>query len=274
MRLTTVVVDGGTRAARLDGDELVLLPAPDVGTLLGEEGWTWLAAAPAPDRIAHDGAELGLLLPRPDKIICVGLNYASHIREMGRDTPRYPTLFAKYRGALTAPHAPIAVPRVSDQLDWEAELGVVIGRPTRAVPPDQALEHVAGYTVCNDVTVRDYQHRTREFLAGKTFEATSPVGPVLVTPDELPYGGLGLAISCAVDGVRMQQSNTADLRFTPADLIAYVSDIITLLPGDIIMTGTPGGVGAGREPKVWLRPGQTMTTSIAGIGTLRNTITA
>jgi acylpyruvate hydrolase len=274
MRLTTVVVDGATRAARVEHDDLILLPAPDVGALLGLPDWHSLAAAgDRAERIPLRGTELGLLCPWPDKIVCVGLNYLSHIREMGRDVPEYPTLFAKYSGALLAPHAPIAVPPVSDQLDWEAELGVVIGRRARYVRADEALDYVAGYTVGNDITVRDYQHRTREFLSGKTFEATTPVGPVLVTPDELPAGGLGLDIRCTVDGETMQSSNTADLLFTPAHLIAYLSEILTLLPGDIILTGTPGGVGAGRDPKVWLRPGQVLTTEIDGIGALRNEIT-
>ena len=275
MRLTTVVVDGSTRAARVEAAELVLLPAPDVGALLRRPDWPTLASASTGGpRIPADGAHLGLLCPQPDKVVCVGLNYLSHIEEMGRPVPTYPTLFAKYSGALLAPHAPIGVPPVSDQLDWEAELVVAIGRPARHVTPSRALEHVAGYTVGNDITVRDFQHRTREFLSGKTFEATTPIGPVLVTPDELPEGGLGLDIGCAVDGELRQTSNTSDLLFTPADLIAYISDIITLLPGDLIMTGTPGGVGAGRDPRVWLRPGQVLTTQIDGIGVLHNLITS
>ena len=273
MRLTTVVVDGSTQAARVEQDELVLLPASDVGALLHQESWHSVASTTDGARIPASGAELGLLCAEPNKVVCIGLNYLSHIREMGRDEPKYPTLFAKYSGALLAPHAPIAVPPVSDQLDWEAELVVVIGRRARRVPASQALEYVAGYTVGNDITVRDYQHRTREFLSGKTFEATTPIGPVLVTPDELPAGGLGLDILCTVDGETRQSSNTSDLLFTPADLIAYLSEIITLLPGDMIMTGTPGGVGAGRDPKVWLRPGQLLTTQIEGIGALHNQIT-
>ena len=135
-----------------------------------------------------------------------------------------------------------------------------------------ALKYVAGYTVVNDVTVRDWQHRTREFLSGKTFEATTPVGPALVTPDELPAGASGLAISCAVDGHTMQKSNTADLLFDVADIIAYVSTIITLLPGDLIATGTPGGVGAGRDPRNFLQPGQELVTAVEGIGELRNVV--
>ncbi|MPY43833.1 fumarylacetoacetate hydrolase family protein, partial [Streptomyces phyllanthi] len=183
-----------------------------------------------------------------------------------------PTLFAKYDGSLIGAHDQIHMPPVSDDLDWEAELAVVVGRPGRHVPREKALAHVAGYTVANDVTVRDWQHRTREFLSGKTFEATTPVGPVLVTPDELPPGASGLDISCSVDGHTMQKSNTADLLFDVADTIAYISTVITLLPGDLILTGTPGGVGAGRDPKVFLRPGQELVTAVEGIGELRNTV--
>ncbi len=275
MRLTTILIDGSPRAARVEPEELVLLPAPDVGALLRQRDWAAVASwSNGETRIPTERAQLGLLCPQPDKVVCVGLNYLSHIEEMGRPAPTYPTLFAKYSGALLAPHAPIAVPPVSDQLDWEAELVVVVGRQARHVPASRALEYVAGYTVGNDVTVRDYQHRTREFLSGKTFEATTPIGPVLVTPDELPEGGLGLDIRCTVDGELRQSANTSDLLFTPADLIAYVSEIITLLPGDLIMTGTPGGVGAGRDPQVWLRPGQVLTTQIDGIGSLRNHITS
>jgi acylpyruvate hydrolase len=272
MRLSTVRIGGRTAAARHDGDSLVLLPHRDVGALLAEDDWSALAAAATGERIPLAGASLAPVVPHPNKIICLGLNYATHIAEMGRVTPAYPTLFAKYDGALIGAHDPILSPAVSDQVDWEAELGVVVGRPGRHVPRERALDHVAGYTVVNDVTVRDWQHRTREFLSGKTFEATTPVGPALVTADELPAGGAGLAISCAVDGHIMQKSTTADLLFDVADIIAYVSQIITLVPGDLICTGTPGGVGAGRNPDVFLRPGQELVTTVEGIGELRNVV--
>ncbi|MER5836385.1 fumarylacetoacetate hydrolase family protein [Streptomyces sp. NPDC002130] len=275
MRLSTVRVahDRGTAAARQDGDELVLLPFSDVGALLAAgDDWSQRAAAADGERLPLAEVSLAPLVPHPNKIICLGLNYATHIKEMGRPTPAHPTLFAKYDGALIGAHDDIHMPPVSDELDWEAELGVVIGRPGRHVPREKALEHVAGYTVANDVTVRDWQHRTREFLSGKTFEATTPVGPALVTSDELPLGASGLDISCSVDGHTMQKSNTADLLFDVADTIAYVSTIITLLPGDLILTGTPGGVGAGRDPKVFLRPGQELVTAVEGIGELRNTV--
>jgi acylpyruvate hydrolase len=276
MRLSTVRLPaGGTAAARYDGDDLVLLQYDDVGTLLasGKDWMEWAAKADG-DRLPLAGASLAPVVPHPNKIVCLGLNYASHIAEMGRPTPQYPTLFAKYDGSLIGANDIILAPAVSDQLDWEAELGVVIGRPARHVVPADALAHVAGYTVVNDITVRDWQHRTREFLAGKTFESTTPLGPALVTPDELPAGASGLDINCEVDGVVMQHSTTADLLFSVAHIIAYVSTIITLLPGDLIATGTPGGVGAGREPQVFLAPGQQVVTRIEGIGELRNTVTA
>ncbi|MET7568448.1 fumarylacetoacetate hydrolase family protein [Streptomyces sp. NPDC005492] len=273
MRLSTVrVADGRTTAARQEGDELVLLPFCDLGALLAADDWRDRAATTDGERLPLAGTSLAPLVPHPNKIVCLGLNYATHIREMGRATPEHPTLFAKFDGSLIGAHDDIHMPPVSEDLDWEAELGVVVGRGGRCVPRERALEHVAGYTVANDVTVRDWQHRTREFLSGKTFEATTPVGPVLVTADELPPGASGLTITCAVDGHTMQKSNTADLLFDVADIIAYVSTIITLLPGDLILTGTPGGVGAGRDPKVFLRPGQELVTTVEGIGELRNTV--
>ncbi|MDH6604570.1 acylpyruvate hydrolase [Streptomyces sp. SAI-208] len=275
MRLSTVRItdDRATSAARQEGDELVLLPYADVGALIAAgDDWHERAASADGERLPLAGASLAPLVPHPNKIVCLGLNYATHIKEMGRPTPAHPTLFAKYDGSLIGAHDDIHTPPVSDDLDWEAELAVVVGRPGRHVPREKALEYVAGYTVANDVTVRDWQHRTREFLSGKTFEATTPVGPALVTVDELPPGASGLDISCTVDGHTMQKSNTADLLFDVAETIAYISTIITLLPGDLILTGTPGGVGAGRDPKVFLRPGQELITTVEGIGELRNTV--
>lgn len=279
MRLSTVRLpapdsDGLiTAAARHEADELVLLPYPDVGVLLaGGEDWQHRAAAADGERLPLEGAALAPVVPHPNKIVCLGLNYATHIKEMGRPTPTHPTLFAKYDGSLVGAHDDVHMPTVSDDLDWEAELGVVIGRRARHVTRDEALAYVGGYTVVNDVTVRDWQHRTREFLSGKTFEATTPVGPSLVTPDELPPGGSGLVVGCSVDGHTMQKSNTSDLLFDVAAIIAYISTIITLLPGDLIATGTPGGVGAGRDPKVFLRPGQQLVTFIEGVGELCNTV--
>lgn len=275
MRLSTVrVASERTAAARQDGsDHLVLLPYPDVGSLLASGvDWAERAANSDGERVRASDVSFAPVVPHPNKIVCLGLNYASHINEMGRPTPMHPTLFAKYDAALIGAYDDVHMPAVSDDVDWEAELAVVIGRPGRNVDRTDALAYVGGYTVLNDVTIRDWQHRTREFLSGKTFEATTPVGPALVTPDELPAGASGLAIACLVDGETMQSSNTADLLFDVAHIVSYVSTIITLLPGDLIATGTPGGVGAGRDPKVFLRPGQELVTVIEGIGELRNGI--
>ncbi|MDN3055071.1 fumarylacetoacetate hydrolase family protein [Streptomyces sp. SRF1] len=267
MRLATLRTAEGTRAARRDGESYVLLPHSDVSGLLNS-GENWLEAAAAADgeRLADAEADFAPVVPHPNKIICLGLNYATHIREMGRDTPRYPTLFAKYDGSLIGAHDPITLPKVSDTVDWEAELAFVIGRAARHVSKSDALGYVAGYSVANDVTVREYQRRTREFLAGKTFEGTTPIGPELVTADEFGGKEPDLEIRCEVDGEVMQHSRTSDLLFGIADIVAYVSGIITLLPGDVICTGTPGGVGDGRDPKVYLKEGQTLRTVIEGLG--------
>jgi acylpyruvate hydrolase len=270
MRLTTVRTSTGTRAGRVEGSSIVLLPWSDLSELLAQPDWQELARADG-ETIEGAGATLATLLPSPDKIICVGLNYTSHIAEMGRQRPAHPTLFAKYRGALIGPTDDVHLPAASAAMDWEVELGVVIGRATRSVSEAEALDHIAGYCIVNDVTARDWQRRTTQFLAGKTFESTTPVGPVLVTPDELPSpDGLGLRVRCEVDGEVMQDGNTADLCFTPAAIVAYVSEIITLLPGDLIATGTPGGVGDGRNPPVYLRPEAVMRTSVEGIGEMVN----
>ncbi|WP_030841949.1 fumarylacetoacetate hydrolase family protein [Streptomyces hygroscopicus] len=267
MRLATLRTAEGTRAARRDGESYVLLPHSDVSGLLNS-GENWLEAAAAADgeRLADTEADFAPVVPHPNKIICLGLNYATHIKEMGRDTPRYPTLFAKYDGSLIGAHDPITLPKVSDTVDWEAELAFVIGRAARHVPKSDALGYVAGYSVANDVTVREYQRRTREFLAGKTFEGTTPIGPELVTADEFGGKEPDLEIRCEVDGEVMQHSRTSDLLFGIADIVVYVSGIITLLPGDVICTGTPGGVGDGRDPKVYLKEGQTLRTVVEGLG--------
>jgi len=266
MRLVTIRTSNGTRAARLDGDRVIELDAPDVGSLLSDPDWARVAAAGGGAGRDLADADLATLVPTPSKIICLGLNYASHIKEMGRELPEYPTLFAKFPGTLIGARDPIVLPRVSEQVDWEVELGVVVGRRARHVRGDEAAAAIAGYTVVNDVSVRDYQSHTNQFLAGKIFEHTTPVGPALVTLDELPGGGIDLAVRCEVDGQVMQDSRTSDLLFSPAEIISYVSDIITLEPGDLIASGTPAGVGAARTPQVWLRPGQVVRTVVESVG--------
>ncbi|MFH8467025.1 fumarylacetoacetate hydrolase family protein [Streptomyces sp. NPDC017991] len=271
MRLATLRTSDGTRAARRDGDSYVVLPHANVGELLNSgDDWARTGATAGSERVDAAEAVFAPVVPHPNKIICLGLNYATHIEEMGRDTPRHPTLFAKYDGSLIGAGDQVILPTVSDTVDWEAELAFVIGRAARHVPKAEALDSVAGYTVANDVTVREYQRRTREFLAGKTFEATTPLGPELVTTDEFGGKEPDLGIRCEVDGEVMQASRTSDLLFGIADIVAYVSDIITLLPGDVILSGTPGGVGDGRDPKVYLQEGQILRTVIEGLGETRN----
>lgn len=254
-------------AGRIEGDEIVLLDHADVGDLLrvGAE-------------LGRGGRSIGLaeanfapLVTHPDKIICVGVNYADHIAEMGRQPLTAPTYFAKYRRALIGADDPIALPPVdvSTSVDWEAELCIVIGKPVRHATRDEALAAIAGYTILNDVSVRDWQRRTSQFLAGKTFEGTTPVGPWMVTSDELGDGS-GLAISSQVDGVTKQKSNTSELAFNVIDIVCDLSKVMTLDPGDIIATGTPGGVGAARTPPEWLADGSVVSCSIEGIGTLEN----
>jgi acylpyruvate hydrolase len=273
VKLATIRTSSGTRAVRLDDDVAVEIDAPDVGTLLADAGWRARAERAAGPQ--HDIATLDYapLVPRPEKTICVGLNYRKHILEMGRELPEYPTLFAKYPSALIGARDDIVLPRVSSQVDWEVELGVVIGGPARHVSLEDAPRMIAGYTIVNDVSVRDFQNRTLQWLQGKTFESTTPVGPVLVTPDEVD-DARALEVTCEVDGEQMQKASTADLVFGPAALIAYMSDIFTLVPGDVIATGTPGGVGHARTPPRYLADGSAVVTRIEGIGECRNTCRA
>ena len=271
MRLATIRTAAGTRAVRIDGERAVETGHRDLGALLGETNWREQAAAAhgaSHDRQALDYAPV---VPRPGKIICVGVNYAAHIAEMGRDTPPYPTLFAKYAEALIGAYDDIVLPSASEAVDWEAELAVVIGAPARHVDESAAELAIAGYTILNDVTARDWQYRTLQWLQGKTFEATTPIGPELVTADE---AGSGLDLRCEVDGEVVQTANTGDLVFGATATIAYVSTILTLQPGDVIALGTPGGVGHARKPPRYLQPGQTLTTSIAGVVQCRNACVA
>src|ERR1700759_3331368 len=262
MRFATIRTDDGTTtAARLDGDVLIPLDAADVGELLarGGEGPGLARAGAEPVPVAE--ADFAPVVPRPGKIICVGLNYRSHILETGRELPQYPTLFAKFAETLTGPHDDIAIPSVSERVDWEVELGVVIGRDVYRASPEEARGAIAGYTVINDVSMRDWQRRTLQWLAGKMFQHSPPAGPYLVTPDEVGDAA-DLEVRCEVDGTVMQQGRTSDLLFGVAEVAAYASQIVTLRPGDLIATGTPDGVGAARKPPVFLKPGNVLRTSI------------
>lgn len=271
MKLATLRTANGSRAVRVDGDSLVEIDYPDVDSLLADPGWRpWAAAANGP-RHPVASADLAPVISQPAKIFCVGLNYRSHILEMGRDLPEHPTLFAKFADALIGPTDPIELDPSSEAVDWEAELAVVIGSPIRRASAAEAEQAIAGFAVLNDVTMRDWQYRTLQWLQGKTFDATTPFGPYLVTPDELPGGTRpALALECAVNGEQVQVADTSDLVFDPVALIQYISRITTLRPGDVIATGTPGGVGHAREPKRYLTDGAVLTTAIEGLGAQHN----
>lgn len=270
MRLATFRLAERTFAGRRDGTDVVELPAADVGALLANPDWRAIAAGSGP---RHDAAGLSHapVVPQPGKIWCVGLNYRNHILEMGRELPTHPTLFAKFAEALIGANDPIMLAPESDAVDWEGELCIVIGTAVRRADEEQAAAAIAGFTVMNDVTMRDWQYRSPMWLQGKTFEATTPLGPELVTPDELP-GGVRPALDLEVrlDGEVMQKANTADLVFDPITLVRYISTITTLKPGDVIATGTPGGVGHARNPQRYLSAGQRLVTSISDLGVLEN----
>jgi acylpyruvate hydrolase len=263
MRLATIRTEGGTTAAQLDGDVLVPLDAADVGEVLAAGGLGRPRAGAAPVPAAE--ADFAPVVPRPGKIICVGLNYRAHILETGRDLPQYPTLFAKFADTLTGARDDLVLPSVSEKVDWEVELGVIIGRPVYRATAAEAEAAIAGYTVVNDVSMRDWQRRTLQWLQGKMFERSTPAGPYLVTSDEVGSAP-DLEVRCEVDGVVMQQSRTSDLLFGAAEIVAYASQAITLRPGDLIATGTPGGVGNARTPPVYLQPGNVLRTWIEGLG--------
>jgi len=274
MRLATLrLPDGRTTAVRVDGDQLIDLGTTDVGELLAQPDWRTRAASADGERHPAAGADLATLVPRPSKVVCVGLNYRNHIQEMGRDLPEHPTLFSKFADCLIGPADDIPLPPETAAFDWEAELVVVIGTPVRRATGALAEAAIAGFTVLNDITCRDWQFRTREWLQGKNWDSSTPVGPHLVTPDELP-GGVrpALPIRLEIDGAVMQSDSTGDLLFDPVALVSYVSTMVRLNPGDLIATGTPGGVGHARRPEVYLHAGQTVVTEIEGIGRLVNTV--
>ena len=270
MKLATIRTAPGNRAVRVDDDCAVETGHTDVGALLRMADWR--EAAATADGPCHklDGLDFAPLVPHPEKVICVGLNYLGHIAETGRPRPEFPTLFTKFARTLIGANDPIHLPLDDEsvQADWEAELGLVIGSEARRASHDQALAAIAGYTVVNDVSVRDFQNRTTQFLPGKAWEATTPVGPYLVVSE--PGRPAHFPISCEVDGETMQASDTSELCFGPVELVMYISTFITLVPGDLIATGTPGGVGVARTPQVFLTRGQEVVTRIGGIGECRN----
>ncbi|MFJ4654296.1 fumarylacetoacetate hydrolase family protein [Nocardia sp. NPDC088792] len=272
MRLRTVLRDDhGSRAEVRDDGQWYATTAPDVGALLSDRNWRSVrpltGEQPPPGRSAP-------VVTAPAKIVCCGHNYRAHIAEMGRSAPEFPTLFAKFADTLTAWDADIVLPGPAEEVlfDWEAELAIVVGATLRRADRDTARAAIAGYTVANDFSVRGWQRRTSQWLQGKAFDATTPLGPDLVTPDEADPAD-GLRIVCRVNGTEEQTGVTDDLVFDPATLLSYISAFTVLRPGDVVLTGTPGGVGIAADPPRYLRAGDVVETEIEGIGLLRNRIT-
>ena len=270
MRLVTYRSERGDRAGVLRG-EMVVDAGPSVRALLAAND-----VACAVDETAGDErplAEVELLppVPDPEKIVCIGLNYRPHAEEAGIDPPESPTFFGKYRNALAAPGAEVPLPESSAKVDFEAEVAIVIGRPAQAVGVGAALGHVAGYTLLNDLSARDLQFATPQWMPGKVFDGSAPMGPALVTPDEAgPHDAIEIALD--LNGERMQEESTRELIFGVPELVAHLSGLMTLRPGDVIATGTPAGVGSTRQPRVWLQPGDRIEISSPTLGRLETTI--
>ena len=278
MRIARVSKDGILGLAAKTGesvrvvfdDALADLDAQIASGTLAEAG----ARAAAGDAVEESALTFLPPVARPSKIVCLGLNYRDHAEESGLGIPEFPVLFARFASSLIGHRAPIVLPKVSTQLDWEAELVVVLAKGGKNIAKGDALAHVAGYSVFNDASIRDYQMKTPQWTAGKNFDDTGAFGPWLVTPDELPAGASGLKIECRVDGAVMQSSNTANLIFDVATTIELLSTFMTLEAGDVLVMGTPGGVGVARNPQVWMKAGQTCEVEIEGVGLLVNPIVA
>jgi len=280
VRLISYRSGRGERAGVLAGDLVVDAgdalgdgEARSVRGLLAADELPGLAAAVA-GAAGVPVAEVELLppVPDPEKIVCIGLNYRDHAAEGRQEPPPVPTFFAKFRNALAADRATVALPAASRKVDYEAEIAFVVGRTAKQVAAADAIDHIAGYTLLNDLSARDLQFQTPQWLPGKVFDGSAPCGPALVTTDEVPAGPGSLGIALDLNGERMQEATTADLIFPIPDLLAHLSTLMTLVPGDIVSTGTPAGVGGAREPRVWLRPGDELVVSSPELGELRTTI--
>ncbi len=274
MRLLVGTIDGSTSVFAVQGDSAANLTAvmPDVGHDLAA-----LVADPALMEQARAVSASGTIpvaditpqlpIDRPPTIICLGLNYTDHIKEGGYDIPEYPALFMRGRNSIMAAGQPLVRPTLSDKLDYEAELMVIIGKGGRHIPEEDALDHVFGYTVFNDGSVRDYQRKTHQWTPGKNFDNTGAIGPYVVTPDELPEGASGLKIESRVGSEILQSSNTGNMIWPAKTAISIISGYTTLQPGDHIALGTPPGVGHAKKPKPrWLKPGEVVDIEIEGIG--------
>jgi len=277
MRLVTYESERGPRAGVLRGEGVV-----DAWDAIGGDGSSvreLLLGGRLSDLEEADGedalpaAEASLLppVPDPEKILCIGLNYRAHAEETKQSIPDVPTVFAKFRNALAAPGATVALPKASEKVDYEAEVCIVIGRRLKEVGPEEGLAGIAGYTLMNDLSARDLQLATTQWISGKSFDGAAPCGPALVTPDEAgPHDQIEFSLN--LNGEEMQRSATSDLIFKAPELVAHISNLMTLEPGDLISTGTPSGVGIARQPSVWLKPGDVVEISAPRLGLLRTQI--
>lgn len=282
MRFITYTQAGQQRLGVVTGNEVIDLNqaqpqiSADLRTALraGQDlaGAAKAAIASNAKRVPLSSVTLAPVLPEPGKIVCLGLNYYDHAKEGGREKPVYPWFFLRCASSLLAPNAKALRPKVSERLDWEAELAVVIGKTVKHCTLDNALDAVFGYSVFNDISVRDYQKKTPQWSIGKNFDRTGPFGPALVTADELPAGATDLRIQARLNGQVMQDANTRDMIWGVAETITLLTECMTLEPGDVIVMGTPAGVGQARTPPVWMKHGDVVEIEIENIGLLRNTI--
>ncbi len=277
MKFVSFRQGGRSRLGALEGDKLFGSDAhtPDLTTLLGEgtsamqEAYATLAAGQE-----IDATQIEYLPPFafPEKIVCVGLNYKDHATESGFQPPSYPALFGRFPSSLIGHQSPIVRPDVSDQLDYEGELVAIIGAGGRNIPVERALEHVAGYSLFNDASIRDYQFKSAQWMIGKNFDSTGAFGPSFVTADELPAGAKGLRLQTRLNGTVLQDADTNDMIFDIATLVSMLSDAMLLKPGDVVVAGTPSGIGLARDPKIFMKPGDICEVEIEGVGLLRNPV--
>lgn len=268
MRIVTFRLDGQVQHGVRTGDRIRVYADAASAVDLANRA----ASLSAGDEVALSSVELLSPVPNPGKTICIGLNYRAHAIEGGNAIPDYPAVFMRSTTSLASPDAALIYPECSDKFDYEAELAVVIGKTATAVSAADALDYVAGYSCFNDGSVRDYQRKSTQWTMGKNFDATGGFGPELVTPDELPEGASGLRLVSRLNGQIMQDSDTGDMIFDVATLIATLSEGMTLEPGDVIATGTPSGVGYARTPPVFMKPGDLIEIEIDKIGVLKNIV--
>ncbi|MEB3980136.1 fumarylacetoacetate hydrolase family protein [Mycobacterium sp. 663a-19] len=270
MAYATYIHDGQSRVGEVRGTQLVPLTGiTEIGATTTREVLAD-AAREESATVAVSDVVLRPVVPNPTKVFCVGLNYRDHVLETKRELPSYPVLFPKYASSLIGAHDDIVLPEESTQVDYEGEMAVVIGHAGRRIQRSDALAHVLGYTVANDVTMRDFQYKTHQWMQGKVWDACTPVGPYLLTPDEIDIEQAG--IRTILNGEKLQESDLSQLIFNVAELIATISTFSSLQEGDLILTGTPGGVGYRRDPQVFLNDGDRISVEIDGIGAVSNTV--